>query len=83
MILEHVMILFTMKHILGTRKKKWDRFQKWEVRQGTSQDIEKTFHLIGEWVDFFLSKHPNRSHPPDVRGIKKMHQSLSRPSDLE
>lgn len=59
------------------RKRKLARFEKWELRQEPSNDSRKALQLIGQWVDFFLLRHPRRSERPDVRGIQKMHRNLS------
>lgn len=65
------------KSSFDKRKRKWARFEKWELQQIPPKNPRKALHLVGEWVDFFLLRHPRRSERPNVRGIQKMHQSLS------
>ena len=73
-----------MKNIFEESKKKWGRFHAWELHQKTRPDVEKTFKLIGGWVDFFLSKYPPKHYQfPDARGIQKMHKRLSCLSKVE
>ena len=66
-----------MKVTFKERQRNWRRFEKWEARRKKSKDMKKTLQLIGEWVDFFLSRHPKRSNRPNVQGIQEMHRSLS------
>lgn len=68
-------ILVMKKALLKDRKRIWRRFEKWEAQEKAS--IKNPLHLIGEWVDFFLSKHPKHLDRLSVRGIAKMRRSLS------
>ncbi len=65
------------------RRKSWERFKDWEVRQKVTRSHQETIKLIGAWVDFFLSKHPKRFQRPTVDGIKRMRQNLSHLSHTE
>lgn len=78
MAVKNVMIQPMTKATLRKRNQVWRQFKKWETQQQESpMNRQKQLKLIGEWVDFFLSKHPIHSDRPNVLGIKKMHRSLS------
>jgi hypothetical protein len=65
------------KRALLSKKKNLSRFEVWEKDQSGFKNPKESLRLIGEWVDFFLSRHPRRRQIPDVRGIQIMLRRLS------
>ena len=59
-------------------RKRLKKFRAWEERQGYDRDYRQAFRMIGEYVRFYLSRHSRRTESPDVSGIEKMRQILSR-----
>lgn len=67
-----------MKDDLRQRQAQWRRFHDWEADHPGKIESSSALKLIGEWVDFYLSRHTLPPDLPDGRGIRKMHQAFSR-----
>ena len=65
------------KQAFEERRKSWVLFHQWEAQRQPPRDDRNTLRLIGECVDFFISRHSQRSKRPDVSGILEMRRRLS------
>lgn len=65
------------------KEKGWKQFREWEDSQADYGNHGKDLRRIGESVEFFLHRHPQRSQKADTSGIQKMHERLSKMPEVK
>jgi hypothetical protein len=63
------------------RNEGWKKFEDWKKKQSSTQTTQVNIHLIGEIVDFYLTRNPKIKKKllkeKNYEGIKRLHRNLS------